>query len=142
MLEEYLPKPPVRVLDVGGGPGRYAIHLSQAGYEVTLLDLSANNLALARRKAAEANTTLAGVVHGNALDLSGFSPTSFAAVLVMGPMYHLLTHSDRHRALREAHRVLRPGGIAAVAFINRYAWIRSQFGASLRTRRWSSRRPP
>lgn len=125
MLEEYLPKPPARVLDVGGGPGRYAIHLSQAGYEVTLLDLSANNLALARRKAGEANTTLAGVVHGNALDLGVFAPASFDAVLVMGPLYHLATHAERHQALRQAHRVLKPGGVAAVAFINRYARIRS-----------------
>lgn len=125
MLEEYLPKPPVRVLDVGGGPGRYAIHLALAGYEVTLLDLSANNLALARRKAAEAGATLAGFVHGNALDLGAFAPASFDAVLVMGPMYHLVTHSDRLQALREAHRILKPGGVAAVAFINRYAWIRS-----------------
>lgn len=124
LLEEYLPEPPARVLDVGGGPGRYAIHLARMGYEVTLLDLSASNLALARQKAAEAGVTLAGFVHGNALDLRPFAPDSFDAVLVMGPMYHLLAHAERLQALREAHRVLRPGGVAAVAFINRYGTVR------------------
>ena len=57
-LHEYLPRPPARVLDCGGGPGRYAIELARQGYEVVLFDLSAGNLALAREKAAEAGVAL------------------------------------------------------------------------------------
>ncbi|HEX6386847.1 MAG TPA: methyltransferase domain-containing protein [Anaerolineae bacterium] len=53
-LADCLPPPPATILDVGGGPGRYAIALTQRGYTVTLLDLSRNNLALARVKAQEA----------------------------------------------------------------------------------------
>ena len=51
-LDDYLPSAPAKILDIGGGPGRYAIVLTQQGYEVTLLDLSQNNLTLARQKAA------------------------------------------------------------------------------------------
>ena len=53
-LREHLPPPPARVLDCGGGPGRYAVELARWGYDVTLFDLSAGNLALAREKTAEA----------------------------------------------------------------------------------------
>jgi len=43
-LADHLPPPPARVLDCGGGPGRYAIELARQGYEVTLFDLSAGCL--------------------------------------------------------------------------------------------------
>ncbi len=65
-LAEHLPPPPGRVLDCGGGPGRYAIELARRGYEVMLYDLSAACLRLAREKAAEAGVTLAGLErHGH-----------------------------------------------------------------------------
>ena len=49
-LDTYLSRPndAVRVLDAGGGPGRYTIALAERGYTVTLLDLSPGNVALAR----------------------------------------------------------------------------------------------
>ncbi len=59
-LQEHLPPPPARLLDCGGGPGRYAIELMQRGYTVTLFDLSEGNLRLAREKALEAGVELAG----------------------------------------------------------------------------------
>jgi len=48
------PASAARLLDCGGGPGRYAVELARRGYRVTLFDLSEGNLALAREKAAEA----------------------------------------------------------------------------------------
>ncbi len=123
-LEEYLPPPPARVLDVGGGPGRYAIALAQRGYEVTLFDLSRGCLELARRKAREAGAAIAAFEQGDARDLSRFSDGSFDAVLLMGPLYHLLEEGDRRRAIREARRVLKQNGLVFAAFIVRYAPIR------------------
>ena len=119
-LHEYLPRPPARILDCGGGPGRYAIELARQGYEVVLFDLSAGNLALAQEKAAEADVELT-FVQGTALDLSRFADGEFDAVLLMGPLYHLLEESERRQALAEAYRVLRPGGPLFAAFIARYA---------------------
>lgn len=120
-LAEHLPPPPARVLDCGGGPGRYAIELAHRGYEVTLFDLSAECLRLAREKAIEAGVTLAGYEQGTATDLSRFPDDTFDAVLLKGPLYHLLEESERRRALAEAYRVLKPGGHLFAAFISRYA---------------------
>lgn len=123
-LTDYLPPAPQAVLDDGGGPGRYALALSSLGYQVTLLDLSQGNLTLARQKAQESKISLDQYVHGNALNLSPFYPTSFDAVLLLGPLYHLLTEFERQQAVREAWQVLRPGGLIFAAFITRYAAFR------------------
>src|SRR5713226_976685 len=123
-LREYLPSPPANILDIGGGPGRYAIALTQQGYTVTLIDLSNGNLMLARSKGQEAETQLAGYVHGNALDLSQFVDESFDVALLMGPLYHLLNVEERERAIQEAVRVLKEGGRIFAAFITRSAPLR------------------
>jgi ubiquinone/menaquinone biosynthesis C-methylase UbiE len=123
-LADYLPQPPASILDIGGGPGRYAIALTQQGYQVTLFDLSQGNLALARTKAAEAGVELAGYVHGNATRLSHIADESFDVVLLMGPLYHLVAANDRQQAAREAGRVLKRDGLIFAAFITRYAPLR------------------
>ncbi len=123
-LQDYLPPPPATILDIGGGPGRYAIALARQGYSVTLADLSNEALAFARHKAEEAEMELAGYVHANALYLKQFHDASYDAALIMGPLYHLLTEEERQQALREAWRVLKPGGPIFGAFIGRYAGIR------------------
>ncbi len=112
------------MLDVGGGPGRYAITLAEQGYEVSLLDLSENGLAWARDRALEAGVTLKATARGNAVDLSAFDGQSFDIVLLMGPLYHLVTEEDRTIALEEATRVLKPGGVLCASFITRYAPLR------------------
>ena len=43
-----------RILDIGGGPGRYSIWLAQRGYTVVLADLSPNLLDIARDRIAAA----------------------------------------------------------------------------------------
>jgi len=123
-LVGHLPPPPARVLDCGGGPGRYAIELARRGYEVTLFDLSAECLRLAREKAAEAGVTLVGFEQGTATDLSRFPDETFDATLLMGPLYHLLEETERRRALAEAYRVLKPGSALFAAFTCRYSPLR------------------
>lgn len=123
-MQEYLPEPPAAVLDLGGGPGRYAIALAGRGHHVTLADLSSANLASAREKAKEAGVELAAYDQVNALDLGRYASESFDAALVMGPLYHLIHEGDRVQALREVQRVLKPGGIALIAFITRISPFR------------------
>lgn len=112
-LARYLPAAPARVVDVGGGPGVHAGWLRSQGYLVDLLDPVARHVAQA---------TAAGVpaVLGDARRLPWDNET-FDAALLAGPMYHLIEAADRRLALREAVRVLRPGGLVAVIAINRAA---------------------
>ncbi|MCP4517526.1 MAG: class I SAM-dependent methyltransferase, partial [Delftia sp.] len=123
-LLEHLPPPPARVLDCGGGPGRYALELARRGYEVTLFDLSSENLRLAQQKASEAGLALAAYEQGTATDLARFAAESFDAVLLLGPLYHLQEKAAREQALAQARRVLEPGGSLFAAFISRYAIMR------------------
>ena len=122
-LDTFL-RQPCRVLDLGGGPGRYALELAAAGHTVELVDLSPALVDEARRRADEAG--LAGRLAcsvGDACDLAGFADASFDAVLALGPFYHLPDAADRACALAEIARVLRPSGLLAASFIPRLAGL-------------------
>ncbi|HWT24734.1 MAG TPA: class I SAM-dependent methyltransferase [Solirubrobacteraceae bacterium] len=120
VLLRHLPPPPAVVADVGGGAGVHAIWLAGRGYEVHLRDLSAELLAFARRDAERAGVRLASVAVCDARDLDLASERA-DAVLLLGPLYHLQARAGRAEALAEARRVLRHGGLAAVAAISRAA---------------------
>lgn len=125
LLTTYLP-PMGRILDLGGGPGRYTIWLAERGYRVVLADLSSELLRIAKAKIAEAGVEpqIDEVVEADACDLQPWADESFDAVLCLGPFYHLPDANDRHRAAAELTRVLRPGGLAFVAFMPRYTFVR------------------
>lgn len=123
-FQTHLPPPPARIIDIGGGPGRYAIALAQLGYQVTLVDLSRKSLALAAEKAAEAQVDIEQLIRANALDLGMISTSTYQAAIIMGPLYHLLEHKERIQAIQEAIRVVEAGGIVGAAFITRFAPFR------------------
>jgi SAM-dependent methyltransferase len=117
ILERHLPPPPARVLDVGGGTGVYARWLAGRGYEVHLVDQSPRHIEEAR---AQAGPPLARAVVGDARRLDD-ADGSIDAVMLLGPLYHLVGRDDRVRALAEARRVVRPGGVVLAAAIGRHA---------------------
>ncbi|MEV0583967.1 class I SAM-dependent methyltransferase [Nonomuraea sp. NPDC050310] len=116
VLRRVLPPAPARVLDVGGGTGVHAEWLAADGYEVELLD----PVPLHVERAAELPGVTARL--GDARDLP-VPDGSVDAALLLGPLYHLADRADRVRALAEAHRVVRPGGVVAAATINRFAGV-------------------
>jgi ubiquinone/menaquinone biosynthesis C-methylase UbiE len=121
LLLRYLPAPPATVLDVGGGTGHYALWLAEQGYEVHLVEPVPLHVATARlRSAAQAHAPLASISQGDAGHLS-WAAAEVDAVLLLGPLYHLPDRNDRVQALREAWRVLRPGGMVLLAAISRFA---------------------
>ena len=130
-LATYLP-PDARVLDIGGGLGRYAIWLAQRGHHVVLADLSPELLSIARAKIEQAGVgaMVEDIVEADACDLSLWADDSFDAVLSLGPFYHLPDAEDRHRAAVELGRVLRPGGTAFVSLMPRYAFLRRTLAIS------------
>ncbi len=135
-LAAYLPHN-ARVLDIGGGLGRYAIWLAQHGHHVSLADLCPELLSIARTKIGQAgvDTMVDEVVEADARDLSQWADDSFDAVLSMGPFYHLPNPDDRIRAVSELRRVLRVGGPAFVALMPRFAFLRRTLAISDERRR-------
>ncbi|MFT2018490.1 class I SAM-dependent methyltransferase [Streptomyces sp. 796.1] len=121
---EHLPPAPARILDNGGGPGTWTRWLARRGHRVTLTDLSPALLDVARERIARDPEPYAGsvaaVMEADARDLSAFPDASFDAQLCLGPLYHLTSGADRERALREARRVLRPGGLLFATVMPRY----------------------
>lgn len=118
-IDRYV-KPGDRVLDIGGGPGRYSLYLSSKGCDVTLLDLSDANVAYASSQAAEQGTPLKAV-RGDAREADMLVPGPFDHILLMGPLYHLLEERDRIKAVNASLRLLKPGGVLFVSFINMFA---------------------
>ena len=60
---------------------------------------------------------------GNALNLK-FKDESFDVALLFGPTYHLFTHEDKLKAINEAKRVLKKGGLLFIMYLtNEYAFI-------------------
>src|SRR2546422_251101 len=112
--------PPARIVDVGGAAGAYSLWLAEAGYEVHLVDASPRLVEEARRRSAGSATRIASlsVADGRRLPQEN---DSAAAVLVMGPLYHLPSAADRVASLREGFRVLATDGTVVVAAISRYA---------------------
>jgi SAM-dependent methyltransferase len=114
LLRRHLPRPPARVLDVGGGPGVHATWLADDGYDVLLLDPVEDHVAQAAALGAGRFTARTG--DARSLDVA---PGTADAVLLLGPLYHLPDPADRATALCEAVRSARPGGLVAAAAISR-----------------------
>lgn len=120
LVLRHLPPSPATILDIGGGAGAYALWLAARGYRVHLIDPVPKHVEQARASAKQTEFPLASAEIGDARQLS-FPGNSADAVLLLGPLYHLLEREDRLGALREAHRVVRPGGFVWGAGISRFA---------------------
>jgi len=117
-----LPPPPAVVADIGGGPGRYALWLAGLGYRVVHRDIfppHVEQLLAAVDAGPDAGAAIDSAV-GDARSLD-LADASVDAVLLLGPLYHLTRRADRVRALREACRIVRPGGPVFGAAISRWA---------------------
>ncbi len=118
-----LPPPPATVADIGGGPGRYALWLAGLGYKVLHRDLVPLHVAQLAELAGATNRVETAVADARHLDIAD---GQVDALLLLGPLYHLEHRADRLRALSEARRVLRPGGVLFAAAISR--WTRRLHG--------------
>jgi len=120
ILARNLPPPPAVIFDLGGGSGIYAFPLAKQGYQVHLIDPMELHLEQARSYAASSGVALASITRGDARHLD-IPARSADAVLLLGPLYHLVERWDRLGTLREARRVLKPQGVLFAAAVCRFA---------------------
>ncbi len=120
-LNRYLPAPASTILEVGAATGRYTLELAKRGYAVTAVDMSTALLEECRKSIANAGLERqVQFVVADARDLSQVAEKGFGAVLLMGPLYHLVEGADRKTALKEAFDRLCSGGILFSSFISRF----------------------
>jgi SAM-dependent methyltransferase len=127
LILRHAPPAPAIVLDVGGAAGAYAFWLAEQGYQVSLLDATPRLVDVARARNENASRRL---VACNVADARGLPQPDGSAdmVLLLGPLYHLTRPEDRHAALTEAARVLRPGGVLFAAAISRWGSVLDGLG--------------
>ncbi|MBQ9718775.1 MAG: class I SAM-dependent methyltransferase [Clostridia bacterium] len=107
-------EPGMKILEIGAASGRYSHYFARQGYEVDAVELIPHNIELFRANTADGENVR--IFEGNATDLSMFADNTYDIVLLLGPMYHLFTDADCAKALSEAVRVTKPGGIMMAAY--------------------------
>lgn len=130
ILGRFLPPPPAVILDVGGAAGAYAFPLAEMGYTVDLFDPVPLHIEQAREHAATRERVPRNFQVADARAIpceDGIAD----AVLFFGPLYHLTEREDRLRAIREAHRALRNGGVLLAVAISRFASALDGIGRGL-----------
>ncbi len=110
------------IIDIGAGTGRYSVELAEMGHNVTAVELVNKNVSQIKLKSDKVVAK-----QGNALNLK-FKEKSFDIALLFGPTYHLFSHEDKLKAILEAKRVLKKGGVMLVMYLtNEYAVITYAF---------------
>lgn len=128
-VEKYL-KPGMRILEIGAATGRYSHALAKKGYQVDAVELVEHNIDIFKQNTIPGETVT--ITQGNAMALSMFEDNTYDLTLLLGPMYHLFTSEDQRKALAEAIRVTKPGGIIFAAYcmgdasILSYGFVRGQ----------------
>lgn len=112
-IERYL-RPGMRILEIGAGTGRYSHTLARMGYAVDAVELVQHNIDIFREKTQPGEQVT--IRQGNATDLRMLESETYDITLLLGPMYHLFTVAEQRKALSEAIRVTKTGGVVFAAY--------------------------
>lgn len=116
-LSGLIPQKKQVIYDIGGGIGMYSAWLAEQGHEVHMFELAPAAVEYANCNQTENARFIAEEADARNI---GRPDDSADVVLLMGPLYHLIDADDRLKVLREAHRVLKKGGILVAVAITKY----------------------
>lgn len=111
-LDAIIPLSGLRSLDLATGPGTMALELAARGSTVVGIDIAAEQVATAQRVAQERSLDHAARFFVAGAEATGLEADAFD-LATAGQCWHWF---DNDAALAEARRVLRPGGILAIAY--------------------------
>lgn len=107
------------ILDIGAGTGRYSSALMAEGYQVKAVELVRRNIETFLK-----HEPTADVVQGDARDMPFIANNTADVTLLLGPLYHLIGEEEKLKALNEAKRITKPGGVIFVAYLmNEYSLL-------------------
>jgi S-adenosylmethionine-dependent methyltransferase len=113
--------PSGKLLEIGAATGGHTVWLAEHGWQVVAVDLSEVQLArLQQRLECAGLSDRVDCRQGDARSLQTVPENDFDAVLMMGPLYHLVQEADRRQAVQHAVSRLKPGGIIISSFISRF----------------------
>lgn len=113
------------ILDVGNGPGRYAIDLANKGFHVFMFDLLLEMLRFGQTKIAEAGMDQRVTPVAGDMVALPYPSNTFDAVISLGaPLSHLTVANLRGTAVAEMVRVVKPGGTVFLTGLSRLACYR------------------
>ncbi len=120
ILDEQI-KPHYKIIELGAGVGAYSFYYAEKGNEVVATDITPKHVDIIKQKLKEKSGEIRlSAEVANAIDLSQYESENFDVVTCLGPMYHLKDEEDRIKCIQESLRVLKPGGILAIAYINKH----------------------
>ncbi|MFP4064983.1 MAG: class I SAM-dependent methyltransferase [Bacteroidales bacterium] len=116
-VTKYL-NPGDQIFDIGCGTGRYARELLNKGFFVGLSDLSDQNIRLAKKR-VETHRNLLFIENSDALESKYWNQKQWDGILILGPLYHMISKKKRLTLLSLAKKHLKPGGVVFSAFMTR-----------------------
>ncbi|KAF2173456.1 hypothetical protein M409DRAFT_15738 [Zasmidium cellare ATCC 36951] len=119
---------PLKIADIGCGTGVYAIPLVRAGHHLSISDISPSSVHLAHQKARAAGLRFTTTFSLDARCLRYhaeiYKPAHYDIVLLLGPVYHILSGPDRSDVLLAGLETVKPGGFMLAAFVTKNAHLR------------------
>ncbi len=122
---------PNTIADIGAGAGAYTVPLLEKTDNIIAIDVVRYNLGRLKQNAAKAMSNYEDILtcyKRDARKLRDIKDNISDMTLLLGPMYHLTTLEDRRKALKEAIRITKSGGVILVAYImNEYGVLMHGF---------------
>lgn len=116
LIQRFVSKDKSNIVDVGGGTGKYSEWLANKGHKLTLIDPIQKHIDLAKKRATRIKNSFEAII-GEARNID--LPDNYADVVILhGPLYHLQDYVERAKAIAEARRIVKTGGVILGFAIN------------------------